>query len=104
MAVPQTLKYNSMYRKDIDGIRAIAIISVIINHLNHTVLPGGYLGVDVSFVISGYVITSSLEQTTHSPLGAQLLYFYSRRIKRLMPALLTMAFVTSAVIRLFDPN
>jgi len=104
MAVPQTLKYNSMYRKDIDGIRAIAIISVIINHLNHTVLPGGYLGVDVFFVISGYVITSSLEQTTHSPLGAQLLYFYSRRIKRLMPALLTMAFVTSAVIRLFDPN
>jgi peptidoglycan/LPS O-acetylase OafA/YrhL len=104
MTTPQTAKYKSKYRKDIDGLRAIAVISVIINHLNHAALPGGYLGVDVFFVISGYVITTSLEKTTYSSLGAQLLHFYSRRIKRIMPALLTMAFITSAVIRLFDPN
>src|ERR1035437_6997294 len=102
MTTPQTAKYKSEYRKDIDGLRAIAVISVIINHLSHAALPGGYLGVDIFFVISGYVITLSLEKTTYSSLGAQLLHFYSRRIKRLMPALLTMAFITSAVIRLFD--
>src|ERR1700724_3498510 len=97
-------KHKSEYRKDIDGLRAIAVISVIVNHLNHATLPGGYLGVDVFFVISGYVITSSLEKTAYSSLGTQLLHFYSRRIKRIMPALLMMAFVTSAVIRLFDPD
>ena len=104
MATLQTANHKSQYRKDIDGLRALAVISVIINHLNHAVLPGGYLGVDVFFVVSGYVITSSLEKTTYSSLGGQLLHFYSRRIKRLMPALLTMVFVTSAVIRLFDPD
>ena len=48
------------YRPEIDGLRAFAVISVIINHFNKDVLPGGYLGVDIFFVISGYVITSSL--------------------------------------------
>ncbi len=101
---PEIANYNSGIPKRHRGMRAIAVVCVIINHLNHAALPGGYLGVDVFFVISGYVITSSLEKTTYSSLGAQLLHFYSRRIKRLMPALLTMAFVTSAVIRLFDPD
>jgi peptidoglycan/LPS O-acetylase OafA/YrhL len=101
---PPTAKYKSEYHKDIDGLRAIAVICVIINHFNHAALPGGYLGVDVFFVVSGYVITASLEKTTYASMGTQLLHFYSRRIKRLMPALLTMAFVTSAVIRLFDPD
>ena len=48
------------YRPEIDGLRAFAVVSVIINHLNKDILPGGYLGVDIFFVISGYVITSSL--------------------------------------------
>ena len=94
---------KSEYRRDIDGLRAVAVICVIINHLNHAAMPGGYLGVDVFFVISGYVITASLEKTTYSSLGSQLLHFYSRRIKRLMPALLTMTFLASAAIHLFDP-
>jgi peptidoglycan/LPS O-acetylase OafA/YrhL len=104
MATPQTDQQKSEYRREIDGLRALAVVCVIINHLNHAVLPGGYLGVDVFFVISGYVITSSLEKTTHSSLSTQLRHFYSRRIKRLMPALLAMIFLTSAVIRLFDPD
>jgi peptidoglycan/LPS O-acetylase OafA/YrhL len=58
----QPLKYKSEYHKDIDGLRAIAVICVIINHFNHAALPGGYLGVDVFFVVSGYVITASLEK------------------------------------------
>ena len=101
-AGPSQNKFD--YRKDIDGLRAIAVICVIVNHLYHAALPGGYLGVDIFFVISGYVITSSLEKTTYSSLGSQLLHFYSRRIKRLMPALITMVLVSSAVIRLFDPD
>ncbi len=49
-----------LYRPEIDGLRAIAVIAVIINHFNKEILPSGYLGVDIFFVISGYVITSSL--------------------------------------------
>ncbi|MEB3319775.1 MAG: acyltransferase, partial [Cyanobium sp.] len=48
------------YRPDIEGLRAFAVTAVIINHFNRQLLPGGYLGVDLFFVISGYVITSSL--------------------------------------------
>ena len=48
------------YFKEIDGLRAFAVITVIINHFNKDFIPGGYLGVDIFFVISGFVITSSL--------------------------------------------
>lgn len=93
---------KSEYRRDIDGLRAIAVIAVIVNHLRHQWLPGGYLGVDVFFVISGYVITSSLQRERNSSLTSQLLHFYSRRIKRLMPALMTMTIGAAALIRLVD--
>ena len=54
---------NSLgYKPEIDGIRAFAILSVIANHFNKDILPSGYLGVDIFFVISGYVITSSLSK------------------------------------------
>lgn len=57
-------KTASRYRPDIDGLRAVAIVAVIINHFNERLLPSGYLGVDIFFVISGFVITSSL--STHA--------------------------------------
>ena len=53
-------KKNIRYRPEIDGLRGFAIIAVLINHFNKDILPSGYLGVDIFFVISGYVITSSL--------------------------------------------
>ena len=56
----KTTKAKSRYRPEIDGLRAFAVIAVIINHFNKDLLPSGYLGVDIFFVISGYVITSSL--------------------------------------------
>ena len=56
----QTNIQKSKYRADIDGLRAIAVIAVIINHFDKNLLPSGYLGVDIFFVISGFVITSSL--------------------------------------------
>ena len=48
------------YRPEIDGLRAVAVVAVIINHFNKSILPSGYLGVDIFFVISGFVITGSL--------------------------------------------
>ena len=51
---------ENKYRPEIDGLRAFAVIAVIVNHFNKSILPNGYLGVDIFFVISGYVITSSL--------------------------------------------
>ena len=54
------IQAKSKYRPEIDGLRAFAVVAVIINHFNKDLLPSGYLGVDIFFVISGYVITSSL--------------------------------------------
>ena len=76
------------YRPEIDGLRAIAVISVVINHFNKSILPNGYLGVDIFFVISGFVITSSLDNKNNKSFWEFLSGFYSRRIKkRLIPAL-----------------
>lgn len=75
------------YRRDIDGLRAIAVLAVIAFHLNTKLLPGGFVGVDIFFVISGYLITKNIA----TELGAgkfSLLEFYRRRIKRIAPVML----------------
>ena len=73
------------YRKEIDGLRAFAVIAVIINHFNNKLLPSGYLGVDIFFVISGFVITSSLANRESKGFWDFIVSFYSRRVKRLGP-------------------
>lgn len=85
------------YRPDIDGLRAVAVCAVIVNHFNRDWLPGGFLGVDIFFVISGYVITTSLAEHPHADLQAMLLRFYARRMKRLLPALATCVIITSII-------
>lgn len=90
------------YRPEIDGLRAVAVISVIINHFNKDLLPSGYLGVDIFFVISGYVITGSLHNTSDKTFADLFLGFYLRRIKRLVPALILCVLITSLLICLFD--
>ena len=91
------------YRPEIDGLRALAVLSVIINHFNKDLLPSGYLGVDIFFVISGFVITSSLYNRRQKNLREFLCSFYARRIKRLVPAHVVCAVITSILICLFNP-
>jgi len=92
------------YRPEIDGLRAFAVVAVIINHFNKDLLPSGYLGVDIFFVISGYVITSSLANRKSKSFLDFLTGFYERRIKRLVPALVVFVLVTSILICLFNPE
>ena len=84
----QSGSIDPKYRPDIDGLRAIAVISVVIFHAFPEYFPGGFVGVDVFFVISGYLISSIIcnEFNTNSFSFAQ---FYSRRIKRIFPSLIT---------------
>jgi peptidoglycan/LPS O-acetylase OafA/YrhL len=74
------------YRKDIDGLRALAIFSVIIFHASPLNLPGGYVGVDIFFVISGFLITSIIKHAIENDTFS-LRNFYLRRVRRLFPAL-----------------
>ena len=99
--------YNSLFsgkhRPEIDGLRAVAILAVIIYHFNKNILPNGYLGVDIFFVISGYVITSSLLKRKSENFFDFLFQFYERRVKRLIPGLLFFILVNSILICLINP-
>jgi len=75
------------YRPDIDGLRAIAVLSVLVHHLHEPALPGGFVGVDIFFVISGFLITSQVYAEAKEGTFS-LRQFYKRRINRIVPALL----------------
>ena len=102
--MPKTIEHNPnfSYRPDIDGLRAVAILLVIIFHAFPKFLRGGFIGVDIFFVISGYLITSIILKN-QSQNNFSLLDFYSRRIKRIFPALivvLTFCLVTGWTVLL----
>jgi len=82
------------YRPEIDGLRAFAVIPVILFHLNIKWIPGGFIGVDVFFVISGFLITSLIIKEYEKNLFT-FTNFYLRRIRRIVPILLTIVFLTS---------
>lgn len=87
---------STPYRADIDGLRAIAVLSVICFHAFPTFLQGGFVGVDVFFVISGYLITGIiLKQSALNTFS--LRHFYANRIRRIFPALLLVLFFSLAV-------
>jgi peptidoglycan/LPS O-acetylase OafA/YrhL len=75
------------YRPDIDGLRALAVLAVILYHAEIPGFGGGYVGVDVFFVISGYLITQLLAGSPKKPLRSRLKDFYLRRARRILPAL-----------------
>ena len=86
------------YRPELDGLRAIAVVAVLLFHLDAAWLPGGFAGVDVFFVLSGYLVTSILLRD-HYAGRLQLRTFYQRRIARIFPAFLAMALVTLLAAR-----
>uniref|UniRef100_UPI00129522E6 acyltransferase family protein n=1 Tax=Ornithinicoccus halotolerans TaxID=1748220 RepID=UPI00129522E6 len=83
----------------LDGIRALAILGVLVFHFTPTVLPGGFLGVDVFFVVSGFLITTLLLRDIHGRGRIDLLGFWLRRARRLLPALVTVVVVSVAAAR-----
>ncbi len=90
------------YRADIDGLRAIAVLAVVLNHAKFEAFPGGYIGVDVFFVISGYLITTILAREIQQN-DFSIIRFYERRIRRIFPALFAMlAIVTALSIWLYN--
>ncbi|MEI8065925.1 MAG: acyltransferase family protein [Actinomycetes bacterium] len=89
-------------RRDIQALRGIAVLLVLLYHFKLGPFQGGFLGVDIFFVISGYVITEKISQGT-GPIGAQLHTFYLRRARRILPMSLLTLIVTSVATRLFLP-
>lgn len=81
------------YRREIDGLRALAVVPVILFHAGFELFSGGFVGVDVFFVISGYLITSIILAELHQQ-KFSLLNFYERRIRRILPALFLVIFVS----------
>lgn len=97
-----TRSYKTKRINSVDALRALAIIPVIFFHINQTLFPGGYLGVDVFFVISGFIITGILlDGITDGRLS--LTDFYARRIRRILPALLLMLLVVAGIWLWHDP-
>jgi len=94
------------YFPGIDGLRAVAVVSVMLYHLHASLLPGGFTGVDVFFVISGYVVSMSLARDAAAGYSFPkfLQRFYARRIIRIVPALLVCLLVTTALTVVFIPK
>lgn len=84
------------YRPDIDGLRAVAVLPVVAFHAFPTLFPGGFIGVDIFFVISGYLISGIILKDLSSG-SFRFSHFYANRIRRILPALLTVLFVSLIV-------
>ena len=97
-------KRGIQYIPAIDGLRAIAVLAVIFYHLGFSWIPGGFLGVDLFFVISGYVITRLLLDSIERSGGLDLRAFYLARIRRLLPALVYMLVTTAIAVGIWAPD
>lgn len=97
MYFPPSLKTARFdYRADIDGIRALAVLSVFVYHLESNFLPGGFLGVDIFFVISGYLITNIIVRENDLN-SFSFIHFYVRRIKRIFPPLFVVILLAGVI-------
>jgi peptidoglycan/LPS O-acetylase OafA/YrhL len=92
---PQQMNKQTGYRPDIDGLRAVAVLLVVGYHAFPNVVAGGYVGVDIFFVISGFLITTLLVQDLQRK-ELSFSRFYARRIRRIFPALALVLFVCFA--------
>src|SRR5262249_4556493 len=93
------------YRRDIDGLRAIAVLSVVFFHAGLSGFSGGFVGVDIFFVISGYLITSIIVRGLEAK-RFSIAWFYERRIRRIIPAFIVMVAATAigATVFLFPED
>jgi peptidoglycan/LPS O-acetylase OafA/YrhL len=87
----------------IQALRGIAVVAVILNHYHQPLLPGGFLGVDIFFVISGFVVTKSLLRISTKNSVTYLLTFYSKRAKRIAPALIVFIGITFTLLFFLAP-
>jgi peptidoglycan/LPS O-acetylase OafA/YrhL len=100
MSNPRGIRYIPA----IDGLRAVAVIAVMLYHLGFDWIPGGFLGVDLFFVISGYVITRLLLDSIQRSGGLDLKAFYIARVRRLLPPLLFMIILTTIFVGSWAPD
>lgn len=91
---------NSRYRADVDGLRAVAVILVILYHLKASLAPGGFVGVDIFFVISGYVVTGSIVGGAAAKWWQVIARFWRRRLLRIVPAVVFMVFASDILLAL----
>ncbi len=91
------------YLPQIDGLRALAVLAVIAFHLNPAFVPGGFVGVDIFFTISGFVVSGALQGSGMTRIGPLLGHFYARRAVRILPALYLCLLVSSFASVLFIP-
>lgn len=98
------VKHSVRHIPAIDGLRAVAVIAVMLYHLGFKWIPGGFLGVDLFFVISGYVITRLLLDSIQRSGGLDLRGFYVARIRRLLPALIFMIVTTALFVGVWAPE
>lgn len=102
---PSYIEHGQKYRPDIDGLRAIAVVPVLLFHAGVTAIPGGFAGVDIFFVISGYLISKHLIDEAAATGTVSIRGFYSKRVRRIAPALIcvfTASLLAAAI--LFFPN
>ncbi len=96
------MRIKIKYRPEIDGLRAVSVLAIILYHanfilFNHTLFQGGFIGVDIFFVISGYLITTLILKEIVRTNQFSFKYFYEKRIRRILPVLLCVTIITSIV-------
>ena len=98
------IKQSTRHISSIDGLRAIAVTAVVLYHLGISWIPGGFLGVDLFFVISGYVITRLILDSINQSSALDLRAFYAARIRRIYPGFLFMVISTIIFIGVWAPE
>ncbi|MGO1001614.1 acyltransferase family protein [Lysobacter sp. CA196] len=93
-----------VYRPEIDGLRAIAVVGVVLYHAGLPMLDNGFVGVDIFFVISGYLITGLLLREWSERKRPNFLEFYARRVRRLLPALIVVCIAAVVATALYVPS